>query len=136
MRTLFFIGFYLYVFAVLNSCASLNSEMILVYTDQNNNRYTITANEIEYKAIQPEESSSGIYSGGTDKIAPISSGDFKKINSISELLFKEKSSHAIRREMMTSVLKRNYHGKSEQVILYTSENRTAFEILLKDLTTN
>lgn len=136
MRMLFINSIYLCVLTVINACASFSPEMKLVYIDQNNNRYSISSNEIAYKAIKPEESSTGTYSGGTDKTVPISSSDFKKIYSISKLLFEEKNTHAKRREMMTTILKRSLSGKTEQVILYASENRTAFEILLKALTAN
>lgn len=136
MKALLFGSISLCILIVSQSCASINPNMKLVYTDQNNNYYTITRNKIDYKAIKPKESSSGIYSGGTDKTVKISSTDFKKLTSISELLIQEKNNHSIRREMMTSELKRSLNGKNERVILKNSENRAAFELLLKKFLKN
>ncbi|SDD66275.1 hypothetical protein SAMN04488104_104517 [Algoriphagus faecimaris] len=104
---------------------------MIYYTDQNNNTYSVSATQISYRAIQPEKSSSGTYSGGTDREVNISEEQFKKINSLSERLFKDSSSHAERREMRTTILKKSKSLKEKKAILYPSDKRAEFEDILK-----
>lgn len=61
---LFFIG----VFSCKPKQSASSSKTEIAYIDGNNNRFELISNknvcEIEYKPIQPDESSSGTYSGG------------------------------------------------------------------------
>ena len=104
---------------------------MIYYTDQNNNTYSVSATQISYRAIRPENSSSGTYSGGTDRQVSISKEQFKKINSLAEQLFEDFSSHAERREMRTTILKRSKFLKEKKAILYPSDKRAEFEDILK-----
>lgn len=126
MKTLPFLLFLIQ----LAGCASLKQSPIIYYTDQNNNRFTISRSEIVYIAIKPVESSSGTYSGGTDKQAQITSSDFKLLEKRAFEIMKNKKSHAKRREMLTAVLLIKTAGKSEKAILFPSSLRTEFEMEL------
>jgi hypothetical protein len=104
---------------------------MIYYTDQNNNTYSVSATQISYCAIRPENSSSGTYSGGSDRQVNISKEQFKRINCLAERLFKDSSSHAERREMRTTILKKSKSLKEKKAILYPSDKRTEFEDILK-----
>jgi hypothetical protein len=113
------------------SCASIKQTEMIYYTDQNNNTYSVSAAQISYRAIRPENSSSGTYSGGIDRQVSISKEQFKKINSLAEQLFEDSSSHAARREMRTTILKKSKSLKEKKAILYPSDKRAEFEDILK-----
>ncbi|PKA83524.1 hypothetical protein ATE92_1679 [Ulvibacter sp. MAR_2010_11] len=104
------------------------------YTDQNNNVYKISVSEVKYDPISPEESSSGVYSGGEKAIVPISEKTFKEIALLAEALQTDTISHIKHREMRTSILLTEKGGKdTSRAILRPSEKRTALENLLRDL---
>jgi hypothetical protein len=115
----------------MGACVSMKKHEMIQYTDQNNNTYSVSATQISYRAIRPENSSSGTYSGGSDRQKTISKDKFKKITSLAEQLFDDSSSHAVRREMRTAMLNIGPTGKEQKVILYPSAKRTEFEEILK-----
>jgi phosphoribulokinase len=104
------------------------------YTDQNNNTYTITSAEVWYDPVTPNESSSGVYSGGEKAVVPISEDTFAEIVLLAEDLQKDSLNHIDRREMRTAILLTEKDGEDiSRVILKPSENRTSLEKLLIDL---
>lgn len=113
------------------ACASTKKTQMIYYTDQNNNSYSLSVSQINYRAIKPEQSSSGTYSGGNDRRVNISKKQFEKILTLAEQLFEDPSSHAERREMGTSILKMSQSINDKRVILYPSETRKEFEKILK-----
>lgn len=104
---------------------------MIYYTDQNNNRFTISKTEVIYKAIQPVESSSGIYSGGTDKQVKVSPADFELLKKLAFEMIEDEKYHANKREMMTSVISIQITGENKKVMLYPSPQRDTFEKALR-----
>lgn len=115
---------------LIAGCGGLKRADMIYYTDQNNNTYTISRSIIDFRAVKPRESSSGLYSGGSDKQVTISADQFKKLSSLAEELLGDAPSHADRREMMTAVLRMGQPPKSREALLYPSEKRTALESAL------
>ncbi len=72
---------------------TLFAQKKIVFIDGNNNRYTISKKQIEYKAVKKEESSSGTYSGGKDTIVSISIIQYNEIKSIISQIKADKFNH-------------------------------------------
>lgn len=52
------------------------------FADGNGNVYLLTAKELEYIPVKPEESSSGFYSGGEPKSVTLTTGQFDSLKSL------------------------------------------------------
>ncbi len=78
----------------------------ITYIDINNNIYSITPNQISYRAIKKEESSSGTYSGGKDWKAKLDEETFYKIKHQVDQVFNS-NAHLEKRQMMTVMLRMN-----------------------------
>jgi len=52
------------------------------YLDGNNNKYTITPTNIIYDPVRPEQSSTGLYSGGEPYTAPLEEKQFKDMEEV------------------------------------------------------
>ncbi len=114
-------------------CQTQKTTHMYLYTDQNNNTYTINASEVIYNPIKPIESSSGMYSGGVITKVTITEEEFNKFASLAEELFMIKEFHNLKREMMTSVLSSKKNKESRNVILKRSEKRSSFEAMLQKI---
>jgi len=101
------------------------------YSDQNNNHYSITRTSLIYTPVTPEESSSGVYSGGDPAEVQLTKDEFNTILSLSEKIMKASEGNEMKREMLTSVLVISEEGKSRKAILKRSEARSALEELLQ-----
>ncbi len=82
--------------------------------------------------MKPVESSSGIYSGGTDKRVQITSSEFKHLEQLAIEMIEDQKSHAQRREMLTAVLWINTVGENKKAILSPSSLRSQFESALRN----
>ena len=125
--TLFLITMILGLF----SCATQKLNMPYLYTDQNNNQYSISASEIRYYPIEPSESSSGTYSGGEKITLKITPEAFKEISSQADALLLTSKEFTSARRMPMAIISVTKAGKTKRGILKPSEARTQFEILLK-----
>jgi len=104
------------------------SESIFYYTDQNNNRYTISPETLSYLPIKKENSSSGIYDGGEAATVALSKEAYKTISEKAMDLLADTSKHTTKRMMMTSIIQ--LKEPSERATLVKSKKRTDFENLL------
>jgi hypothetical protein len=115
----------------LSSCANQKLNMTYFYTDQNNNQYSISASEIRYNPIEPSESSSGTYSGGTKITMKLSPEGFREISKQADALLLTSAGYSSARRMLTAIISVTKAGKTKRGILNPSEERTKFEVLLK-----
>ena len=102
------------------------------YTDQNNNRYTVTESVLKYDPITPAESSSGTFSGGDPLNIKITKNDFEAITNLAEEILSTESRDN-KREMLTSVLTIKKGAESRTVILKKSKDRMNLEEMLQKL---
>lgn len=109
------------------------STMRIIYTDQNNNQYSISSSEIRYVSIKASESSSGNYDGGEPFTISITETQFSEIKNLAEAVFEAKASHTTKRQMMTSIVSLTFNGETKRVTLTRSSERTALETYLKAL---
>lgn len=130
MKTL---SFLLLCLLQLSACASLKQSDMIFYTDQNNNLFTLSKFELIYRAVKPNESSSGIYSGGTDKRVAMNSSEYKLLEKLAIELIESENTHAQRREMRTAVLVIKTAAERKEVLLYPSTLRLKFEQNLQNI---
>lgn len=106
---------------------------MIYYTDQNNNSYTLTSSTMHYKAVQPAQSSSGLYSGGTSGSFSMPSQSYGELDVLARELISDSTGHAQKREMMTSVLRMGPPEEGMRAILNPSAKRAQFEALLENI---
>lgn len=100
-----------------------------IYTDGNNNTYTLTNLLLAYDAIQPNESSSGEYSGGTDQTKELSKETSTTLNSLANQVMQDKTSHIKTREMGCGTLT---IGKKTVFIRSNADLKNQLETKLKE----
>lgn len=113
----------------MQSCPQSNHDGMIIYMDQNNNRYEISGNQLKYISVRSQNSSSGTYSGGEDREIGINEDDFNHLKQLSFKLIEATETHAPKREMMTAVLIVSGHN----VILRNSPERQRLESSLLEL---
>lgn len=122
---------FLILLGFLIQCTMPASDSIFYYTDQNNNRYTISPDTLSYLPIKKENSSSGEYDGGESATVALSKKEYKTISEKALELLADTSKHTNKRMMMTSIIA--LKEPSERATLVKSKKRTDFENLLNEL---
>ena len=90
---------------------------VFKYIDGSNNSYLVSENQLKYRPIQPENSSSGFYSGGEPQETSISIEDLKQIQEAFAYAAQQLSDHQEKRVMGSGL-----------IIIGTGENRQRFLI--------
>ena len=114
-----------------------NAQTYYIYSDGNSNSYTLDESKLVYTPVNPEESSSGTYSGGKAKKAAITKDTFKHISKLLDKAMLEKEQHQADREMGTAQIGKYSKGKlKKKVILkmnasYKEKIEDVFKGLLK-----
>ena len=99
----------------------ISAQVYYIYSDGNLNTYTLDENKLVYTPVNPEESSSGTYSGGKAKKAAITKDTYKHIVALLDHAMDEKEQHQENREMGTAQLVKYSKGKMrKKVILKTN----------------
>lgn len=86
-------------------------------SDGSNNSYDLTQHQLKYTAVKMENSSSGNYSGGSDKTTTIDLLVFFELQKRMDEAMLNKAEHQSNRAMGTTVITRTRKGKKETVIL-------------------
>lgn len=122
-------------FSVLLGTCTPTAVHMITYLDQNNNQYRLSAEELRYQPVTPQASSSGTYSGGEPAVVQLPPEAWPRLLQLSRALMLDQASHAPRREMLTARLTIEQVGSSavQQVLLYPSEKRAAWEAYLRSL---
>jgi hypothetical protein len=103
------------------------TQMKIIYHDQNNNMYTVTPDSITYTPILKKDSSSGMYSGGSPRSIPLHVEQYNTIIQMAKTLLQNKAGHNVKRIMTTSVLTMVRDTASNSCILLPSAQRLSFE---------
>jgi hypothetical protein len=107
------------------------------YSDGTANRYIITQTTLEYIPVKPEESSTGMYSGGEPKLVSISNDQFKTVANLFVRAFKNTSAHMTERPKMSGLIVSITGNESYQVILKPDcEEKKLIEEALKTMLDN
>ncbi len=64
--------------------ACMNQQPQLIYADGSANRYEISASELRYIPVKPEESSTGMYSGGEPARIALNEEQYKRLKNLFE----------------------------------------------------
>lgn len=134
IRKIVFIVFVLMLAAFVSANAK-NKITMLGYADGSGNVYNIFRDKkgwtLEYKPVQPEFSSSGVYSGGEYVKKKISKSQYKKIISSIHKAVKNKKVH-IKDRIMTSGMITIQEGKSTKTYIikpHSTEQRNIEKVL-------
>jgi hypothetical protein len=106
----------------------------MVYTDQNNNTYTVTQNSVTYDPITPMESSSGTYSGGDPWTKKIDQEVFYVIETWFNDIAKDKTQH-LKQRIKPSIVLSVKKGKKKEKVLIVKPSKE-FDEYMKLLKTN
>jgi hypothetical protein len=72
------------ILIILIFAACMSPQPELTYADGSANRYVITPTQLNYIPVKPEESSTGIYSGGEPAMVAISTWQYASIKELFE----------------------------------------------------
>lgn len=111
----------------------MSQSPIFEYADGNANRYILTNNQLEYIPVKPEESSSGIYSGGTPISITITQEKRHQIQEAIQLLIDNPKLHLPNRVKMSGLL-RNRTENVSVIIKPGPELSTLDSLLISTLT--
>lgn len=114
-----------------------HAQAYYVYSDGNSNSYTLDEKKLVYTPVNPEESSSGTYSGGKGKRAEITKDTFKKLCALMDKAISEKGQQQENREMGTAQIAKCSKTKLKKAAIlkmnssYKKEIEDAFKEVLK-----
>jgi hypothetical protein len=107
------------------------------YSDDSANRYVITETMVEYIPVKPEESSTGMYSGGEPKLVSITKEQFESMTKLFETAFENTSAHMTDRPKMSGLITSMTGKELRQAILKpNSKEKKAIEETLKAILDN
>lgn len=128
MRTLYRFCF----FTSLTAC--MNPSPQYTYADGSANRYIITASSLQYLPIKPEESSTGMYSGGDPANVNLTEAQFKSVQQLLEKAISATGNHITDRIKMSGAVTRTTASDTVTIILKPGvPEQVALESALKQL---
>jgi hypothetical protein len=104
------------------------------YADGSANRYIISADSLVYDPVTPEESSTGMYSGGDPKAIALTPEQYKRIRVVFEKAINNTADHMkdrIKTSGEISVI--DSHGNRQYILKPGSPGISEIETLLKEL---
>lgn len=116
---------------ILTACMSNSTYQ---YADGSANVYIITSDSLEYIPVKPEESSTGMYSGGEPKKTALSIQEFRNVRSMLETAKKNHAIHIpdrIKTSAMITILSGD--EKTNFILKPGCKEITAIETQLKKL---
>lgn len=109
-----------------------NAQAYYIYSDGNSNSYTLDEKKLVYTPVNPEESSSGTYSGGKAKKAAITKDTFKNISKLLDRAMSEKEDLQNNREMGTAqIAKYSSKGKLKKKVILKAN--AAYKVKIEDV---
>lgn len=115
----------------------MNTQPTYTYADGSANLYILTPTTLEYDPVTPEESSTGMYSGGEPKTVTITGEQFASIKALLESAIKNPSVH-IKDRTKTSGAISVKQGTNEKkfIIAPGCAEQIAIETLVKSVISN
>jgi hypothetical protein len=106
----------------------------LIYADGNANRYEISAHELKYIPVWPEESSTGMYSGGEPAQVTISKRQYDLLKNLFEAALAQTDQQTPDRiKTSTLVVVVNGSDKQEAILKPNAAAKLAIEAELKKM---
>lgn len=101
------------------------------YADGNGNVYILKSSSLEYVPVKKEESSSGLYSGGSPKTVTITPTQYEGIKDLLNAALNNPSIHIEDRVMMSGVVRMTGRDNRSCIIRPGSEDLSRIEKGLK-----
>lgn len=128
MRTLYL----LCSLTLLTAC--MHAQPQYTYADGSANRYVITASSLQYIPVKPEESSTGMYSGGEPAEVNLTEEQFKNLQQLLEKAISAMGNHITDRIKMSGEVTRTTASDTVTIILKPgAPEQAALESALKQL---
>jgi hypothetical protein len=128
---------FLYLGLLLLTGSCMKSPTHYEYSDGSANQYVITETTVEYVPVKPEESSTGMYSGGEPKLVSITKEQFESMTKLFETAFENTSAHMTERPKMSGLITSMTGKELRQAILKpNSEEKKVIEETLRDMLDN
>lgn len=128
MQTLYLLGF----LTLLTAC--MHAQPQYTYADGSANRYVITASSLQYLPVKPEESSTGMYSGGDPANVNLTEAQFKSVQQLLEKAISATDNHITDRIKMSGAVTRITASDTVTIILKPgAPEQAALESALKQL---
>ncbi|MBK7668153.1 MAG: hypothetical protein IPJ32_12920 [Sphingobacteriaceae bacterium] len=125
MKKLFLLSFMAFLFKG-------HAQAYYVYSDGNSNSYTLDEKKLVYTPVNPEESSSGTYSGGKAKKTEITKDTFKNISKLLDRAMSEEEDLQNNREMGTAqIAKYSSKGKLKKKVILKAN--AAYKVKIEDV---
>ncbi len=124
-----------YCFVICFYCAAcMNNSDYYQYADGSANVYIITSDSLEYIPVKPEESSTGMYSGGEPKKTALSIQEFRNVRFMLEAAKKNHAAHIPERIKTSGIITTISGDESTNFILRPGcKEITEIETQLKKL---
>lgn len=122
------------LFLNLTTLACMSTSTHYEYADGSANLYILTSDSLAYEPVKPEESSTGMYSGGDPKKVAIKIEDFRNVRSLLEAAKKNHAVHITDRIKTSGVITTVSDAEKTNFILMPgSKEIIAIETALKQL---
>ena len=112
----------------------MNQQPQLIYADGSANRYEISASELRYIPVKPEESSTGIYSGGEPVQVVLSTLQYNQLKNLFESALNHTNQHLQDRAKTSGlVVIVNGEHRREAILKPDAPAKAAIEAELKKI---
>lgn len=103
---------------------------LISYIDGNNNVWEIDNSAIQYKPVNKQESSSGLYSGGKNRNIVISPEQYSELQELAQAALNDKSAHIGKRQMGSALL---IFEEGQFILGMDSKVKNSIEAFLREL---
>ncbi len=107
-------------YIVIHHIEKVKEPVKINFVDGNNNEYLIEPDRINYQAVTPQESSSGVYDGGDSTEIPIEKEDFMNAYFLAENAFVNQQLHLINRVKNSVIIKITFPDEVLRAIIIDS----------------
>jgi hypothetical protein len=119
----------IYLAILASSC--MNTFIRYEYADGSANLYLLTETSLEYLPVKPEESSTGMYSGGDPKKVAVTPAEFNELKDLFDDALKKTSSHIPDRIKTSGMISVIGSTKNQCILKPYCEEMKAIEGTLK-----
>ncbi len=120
-------------YITINSIELIDKPVKIIYNDGSSNAFIITPSNYKYAPTTPEESSSGVYSGGNSRNFEISQEQFNEIFIRAEGITKNKTLHLESRMMGTGYIRLIFDNSHISTYIADCDELNEFENYLKNI---
>ncbi len=133
IKIIFILSVLLFLILIIN-CSNFKNNTVFNYSDGSGNLYIITEESFEYKPVDIENSSSGMYSGGSYFKYELQKEEFNLLKIYFEKAVNNKKDHTANREKMSGmIVVRKNDKESSYILTPLSKDKIRLEVLLFEM---